>query len=195
MNYYPSGCDTIDFNDCNVCVTENGRVRKVALIHKNYFQTIIADPENVNNWLSGISTNKIIIYPETNGEFDGGVAKMGFGFATASETLIAYNFGVNITEPNYQGNRNHWNKLAGSRNYYLAFCSENIMNITTKVCNIVPTNKIDNELKAEVTWAVQLKWADFEIPTQHNIPDGVFQCGNYPSTTRIFDFTFDNTFN
>jgi hypothetical protein len=69
------------------------------------------------------------------------------------------------------------------------------MNITTKVCNITPTNKIDNDLKSEVIWNVDLKWTDFQLPLQYNIPDGVFQCGNYPSTNRIFDFTFDNTFN
>jgi hypothetical protein len=195
MNYYPSGCDTIEQNDCNVCVTETARVRKAALIHKDYYQTIIADPENANNWISGINENKIIVYPETNGEYDGGIPKMGRGFATSPETLLAYNFKININEPNYQGNRNHWNKLAGSRNYFVAYCSENIMNITTKVCNITPTNKIDNDLKSEVIWNVDLKWTDFQLPLQYNIPDGVFQCGNYPSTNRIFDFTFDNTFN
>ena len=195
MNYYPSGCDEIPINDCNVCVTENGRVRRVALIHKNYYQTILADPENSISWINGINADKIIVYPETNGEYDGGKAKMGQGFATASETLLAYFFGVNIVDPNYKTNINHWNKLAGLRNYYLAFCSETIMNITTKPCNIFPTNKVANDLKSEVTWAVNFKWTDFDLPLQYGIPDGIFQCIDFPNTNRIFDFTFDNTFN
>jgi hypothetical protein len=179
MNYYPSGCDEIQVNDCNVCVTENARVRKVALIHKDYYSTLISDAESPSIWITGILANKIIIYPETNGEYDGGVPTFGRGFATAPETLLAYKFAVNINEPNYQSNRNHWNKLAGSRNYYVAYCSENIMNITTKVCNIIPKNKVDNDLKAEVVWNIDFKWSDFELPLQYNIPQGVFQCGGW----------------
>lgn len=195
MVYYPS-CENIVRNDCNVCETENARVRRCALIHKNYYPTLIADAENPNTWLEGIQNGNVYIYPETNGEFDGGVGRFGRGFATAQETLLAYNYSVSITDPDYQGNVMHWGRLAGNKNYYLAFCSESVMTITTRVCNIVPINPIDNDLKSEVTWQIQFRWTDFELPLQYSIPDGVFQCGGWqpPVFSGIGWMTIGTTF-
>ena len=195
MIYYPS-CESIEAHDCGVCETENARVRRFALIHKNYYSTLMADPENSNIWITGITDGLIYIYPETQGEYDGGVARYSRGFATVPEQLMAYNFSVSVKDPSYQGNVPHWNALAGNKNYYLAFCSSSIMNITTRPCNLIPTNEVANDLKTEITWNVQIKWTDLELPLQYTIPDGVFQCGGWepPVTSGIGWMTIGTTF-
>ncbi len=195
MIYYPS-CESIETNLCGVCETENARVRRFALIHKIYYQTLMADPENANLWFSGIDAGYIFIYPEVQGEYDGGVGKFGRGYATVPEQLLAYNYSINVKDPNYLGNNPHWNKLAGNKNYYLAFCSSSIMNISTRPCNIIPTNGVANDLKNEITWNVQMKWTDFELPLQYIIPDGVFQCGGWepPVLSGIGWMTIGTTF-
>lgn len=179
MVYYPT-CENIVSHECNVCETELGRIRSAALIHKSYYATLIADVENVTLWDNGIEAGLIYLYPSLNGSYDGGVPKYSRGFASAPETLLAYNFSCEITDPNYQGNLNHWGRLAGNKNYYIAFCSETIMSISTRVCNILPKNPIDNDLKKQVTWNVQFKWVDLDLPIHSSIPDGIFECEYVP---------------
>jgi hypothetical protein len=198
MNYYPN-CENIEAYSCGNCTPELGRIRSVALIHKSYFSTLIADPESYQLWYDGRVNGKIFVYPKVQGEYDGGSPQMGTGWATSPETLLAYFFTAKIKEPNYLSNVLHWNSIKGSKNYYVAFCSESIMQIPMKVCNIIPRNSVANDLKTEVVWEVDLKWTDFNLPMQYTIPSNVFDCDIIVpivcDETRIFDCTFDLTFN
>ncbi len=175
--YYPSSCDEISANDCLNCTKELGRIRSAALVHKSYLSTLLADAENVTLWANGVTLGKIFIYPNVNGEFDGGSPIVAAGFAKAEETLIAYNFSAKIKDPDYLGNRGHWNGFKGSRNYYFVFCGETQMYITERVATIVMNNRVANDLKQEVNWDMQVKWTDANFPLQYNIPQGVFVCG------------------
>ena len=181
--YYPSNCNEISTHDCESCEVELGRIRSVAFVHRSYYSTLIADIENVNVWVDGRDDNKIFVYPFVNGEFSGGSAITGRGFAKAEETLMAYNFSLDFFIPNYEGNVAHWNALRGSRNYYVIFCSETKMHVTNKVCTIVPKNEIKNDLKQEVIWSCSSKWTSDNFPTIYEIADGIFECVSVPPIT------------
>jgi hypothetical protein len=196
MAYYPSACSEIPENDCTVCVTELARVRKCAIIHKSIISDILADIENINVWDIGRSIGKIFVYPETQGEYDGGVPITVRGFMSAEETVMANQFSATIKEPNYIGNRNHWNALFGNRNFYLVFCSETIMRVSTKPVTIIPIAPIANDLKQEVVWGFTAKWTDDQFPTEYNVFDAAFDCEYQLVPPPYFSFSnsFDNSF-
>ena len=175
--YYPSGCDeNIPSHDCNVCNVELGRVRSVAFINKQYYPTLIADPEDASLWAAGFASGDIFIYPETQGEFDGGTPNVGQGYGDTEETLNSYTFNLMAKDPNYVGNRNHWNGIKGSRNFHVAFRSETVLRISDVPVGVIPTNPISNDLKSEVVWDFACKWTSANFPTEYTTPDGVFQC-------------------
>lgn len=175
--YYPSNCNEISTHDCGGCEIELGRVRAVAFVHKSYYSTLVAGIEDLNTWNAGRIANKIFVYPDVNGEFNGGSAITGRGFAKAEETLMAYNYEVQFNIPNYEGNIAHWNALRGSRNYYIIFCTETQMHITNRICTIVPRNDIKNDLKQEVIWSCVSKWTSDSFPTIYDKLDDAFSCG------------------
>lgn len=174
--YYPSNCNILPNHDCDNCTSELGRVRAVAFIHKTYYSTLVANIEDINVWNSGRIANKIFVYPEVNGDYSGGSAITGKGFAKAEETLMAYTFGVNFYIPNYEGNISHWNAISGSRNYYIVFCSETQMHISNKTCSIVAKNPIDNDLKKEVIWECSTKWTTDQFPLIYDKLADAFSC-------------------
>lgn len=176
MAYYPSGCDAnIPDHSCGSCGVELARVRRAAFIHKNYYPTLAADPEDVTLWNTGIAAGSIIILPETQGEYDGGAPQMGQGYGDSEETLNAYLFTAMVKDPSYVGNRDFWNSIKGSRNFHFAFASETIIRLTDVPVTIVPTNPIANDLKAEVVWDCQVKWTSDNFPDEYSTPD-VFTC-------------------
>ena len=175
--YYPSGCDEdIPQHDCNVCTIELARVRSAAFINKQYYATLMTDPESAAIWNAGIASGDIFVYPQTQGEFDGGTPNMGQGYGDTEENLNSYTFNLMFKDPNYVGNRNHWNGIKGSRNFHVAFRSETVLRISDVPCTIVPTNPIANDLKAEVVWDAAAKWTSGNFPTEYTTPDGVFEC-------------------
>jgi hypothetical protein len=175
--YYPSGCDTnIADHLCSVCDVELGRVRSVAFINKSYYPTLSVDPENASLWAAGIAAGDIFVYPETQGEYDGGAPNMGQGYGDTEETLNSYTFTLQAKDPNYIGNRNHWNSIKGSRNFHVAYRSETVLRISDEPTTIVPTNPIANDLKAEVVWDFSCKWTSGNFPDEYTTPDGIFDC-------------------
>jgi hypothetical protein len=175
--YYPSGCDAdIAAHNCGSCSVELARVRSVAFINKSYYATLIVDPENAALWAAGFAAGDIFIYPETQGEFDGGAPNIGQGYGDTEETLNSYTFNLKAKDPNYVGNRNHWNSIKGSRNFHVAFRSETVLRISDVPVTVVPTNPIANDLKAEVVWDFSAKWTSGDFPTEYTTPEGVFEC-------------------
>jgi hypothetical protein len=168
-------CVTIPPHDCVSCSAELGRVRYVALVHKTYYATLLADIDDPIVWNTGLQAKNIFTY-ECNGEFDGGTSKLSRGFGRAVETLDYYSFRVKAVFPDYAVNFNHWNYLKG-RDYYLIFCSENVMFVTQRAAVIVPSNPIANDLKQEVNWNVEFRWVNDDSPLEYAITPDVFGCG------------------
>jgi len=196
MAYYPSCCDTIQENDCDVCVNELARVRAVAFVHKSFYSALMAGLDNVTTWSLGRSQGNIFMYPETQGEYDGGSAITTRGFMSAQEQPVAMKFGIEFKEPNYIGNRNHWNSLFGNRNFYCFWITETIMYSSTRAVVITPKNPIANDLKQTIVWEASINWVDNQFPNENDIPTDAWQCQYdlIPPPYFSFDESFDNSF-
>jgi len=202
MAFYPSNCNIIESHyACGggggslACTAmELARVRSVALIHASFINQLLSDPEDSSIWLAGITAGMIIILPQTQGEYNGGDAILGRGFGYSEETLIAYNFAVNYKDPDYVGNLPHYNSITGSRNFYIAFCSETIMRISQRPGTLVASNPVANSLKDEVNFMLTYKWTYEKMPLEYTIPDGVFVCAPSVVYGASFDNSFDDSF-
>jgi hypothetical protein len=177
MAYYPSGCDTsIADHICGTCGVELSRVRSVAFVNKQYYPTLITDLEDVALWNAGIASGDIIIYPEVQGEFDGGTPNMGQGYGDTEEQLNSYTFMLTFKDPNYVGNQPHANTIKNTRNWHVAYRSETVLAMSDEPCTIVPKNPIANDLKLERTWDYEVKWTSENFPAEVESPSSVFTC-------------------
>lgn len=176
--YYPSGCAaTIGDHYCNPCeAAEHGRVRSVAYIASDFAFT---DPTNATEWRNGILNKKIIIIPEVNGTFDGGSEVEGPGYGDQVSKLTGYNFQLVYNDPNYKNNADFYNAIKRSRNWRLAYRTENLIHLTENTISIIPKNPVTDDLTSEVTWNVTAKWADEDLPIPYTVPSGIFTCFDY----------------
>lgn len=175
--YYPSTCDTeVLDHACDPCEDrEFARIRSAAFIHKD-FEFADGDTENATEWARGINEGKIIIIPETNGEMPEPSEKVGVGYGDTQETLLGYDFAPFFIDPNYASNCGFYNSIVGNRNYRFAYRTSSKTHITDKTVTIIPKKSIANDLNAEVTWKVQVKWMSNQFPCPFNTPEGVFTC-------------------
>ena len=152
------------------------------------------DPENPLYWQAGITAGLVILLPEVQGDYNGGEPIYSRGFGYSEETLTAYKFEVNYKDPDYAGNLPHYNSVTGSRNFYIAFCSESIMRISQRNGTLVASNPIANSLKEEVNFVLNYKWTNDLLPLEYAIPDGVFVCAPDVVYGASFDNSFDDSF-
>lgn len=191
MAYYPSTCTEIEAHYSCSCETELARVRGVALVHKSFYSQLIYDPEDATIWYAGITAGKIILLPETNGEYlQDEINVRGFGYS--EETFMAFNHIVNYTDPDYIGNLSHYNSINGSRNYHIAFITETLVHISQRPCNIVAKMPVKNSVKEDLLFTVTVKWTHDKLPQSYLKPDGVFICA---TTQNVYGHSFDNSFN
>lgn len=176
--YYPAGCGAeIGDHYCNDCETpEGGRVRSVALIRDGFE---FNDPEDPSEWQAGIASKDIIIIPKTNGSFDGGSEIEVPGYGDQSTQLTGYNFVLTFNDPNYKLNADFWNAVKRSSNYRLAFRTENLTHHTRNTVSFVPKNPITDDVASRVVWQILAKWAESDLPTPYNTPEGIFTCFDY----------------
>lgn len=170
--YYPATCDDIEQHTCDPCeAPEFGRVRSAAFI-KNSF--VFADPTSTLEWQTGVANGDIIIIPFTNGEMPEPTAKMGTGYGDNLEELIAYDFSIKLSDPNFVSNNPFYNKIAGQRGWKLAFRTSSQTYITPITVTIVPMYKIENDLNSKIVWGVSLKWVHKNFPELFNTPENIF---------------------
>jgi hypothetical protein len=176
--YYPSGCDVeLGEHYCSNCPTpEHARVRSVAFIKSGFEFT---DPTSPTEWQTGIANKDIIIIPETNGSFDGGAEVEGPGYGDQATKLVGYNFSLTYNDPNYKENANFYNTLKRVNNYRVAYRTESQVHISNNTVSAIPKNPVAEDLTAEVTWNVQVKWADDDLPIPYDVPEGIFTCFDY----------------
>ncbi len=194
MAYYPSNCNVVESHSACGCGVELARVRYVALIHQSVYADIMSDPENPIIWQAAATSGMVIILPQTQGEYNGGEPIYSRGFGYSEQTLLAYNFSVSYKDPDYIGNLAHYNSIAGSRNFYIAFCSETVMRISQRPGTLVVSNPITNSLKDEVNFLINYKWTHNLMPLEYSIPDGVFVCAPSVVYGASFDNSFDDSF-
>lgn len=194
MLYY---CADITENNCSVCDIELGRVRKLALVQASFYQQLIDDITNVSLWDLGRTLGKIFVYPEVQGEFDGGNPVTVRGFASNEDTEVAKIYTIELREPNYIGNREHFNDINGSRQFYAIWATETLMYASTRPVYLSVKAPVSNDLKNEIVWQMTLKWTAQELPLVFDRDDTVLQCqyNIQPPPYGDFDDSFDNSFN
>lgn len=194
MLYY---CADITENNCSVCDVELGRVRKLALVQSSFFQQLIDDITNVSLWDLGRTLGKIFVYPEVQGEFDGGNPVTVRGFASNEDIEVAKQYTIELREPNYIGNREHFNDINGSRQFYAIWATETLMYASTRPIYLSVKAPVSNDLKNEIVWQMTLKWTSQELPLVFDRDDNVLQCqyNIQPPPYGDFDDSFDNSFN
>lgn len=180
--YFPSNCSYLEPFEC-CSLPELGRVRSLALIHKSYFATLAVDFESAALWYNGKSLGKIIAYENTNGEYDGGVIVPIRGFGFGETRYIGKNFNLDAIVTQYKGQRDHFNTLQGSNNYYLAWCTDTVTFITEKPVTLVIGNPIANDITKRVTWRLNAKWLDKNLPLEIEKDSTVFECLNIADET------------
>jgi hypothetical protein len=173
--YYPTGCDTgIPAHYCNPCdALEHGRVRSVAFISSNFTFT---DPSDPTEWQAGIDSGEIRIIPEVLGSFDGVTAVEETGFGDLSTRLTAYDFVLTYKDPNYKDNCAFYNAMKQSRNWRIAFRTENLVHLSDVSAQAIPKNPITEELTSVVSWEVEVKWTQPDIHCPYDVPAGIFDC-------------------
>ena len=194
MLYY---CADITENNCSVCDIELGRVRKLALVQSSFFQQLIDDITNVTLWDLGRTLGKIFVYPEVQGEFDGGNPVTVRGFASNEDIEVAKQYTIELREPNYIGNREHFNDINGSRQFYAIWATETLMYASTRPIYLSVKAPVSNDLKNEIVWQMTLKWTSQELPLVFDRDDNVLQCqyNIQPPPYGDFDDSFDNSYN
>lgn len=158
------------------CLTEmeHGRIRSVAYVHSSIVDLIKASPTNKQAWDAQIAQGKIYIIPEVIGSYDGGAAVEAPGYGDEATRTTGYNFSANFRDPNYKGNCGFYNTIKKSKNWHLAFRTENLTRITDKPVSIQPKDPITEDLTAEVVWDVTNKWTQTDHSCPFTTPEGVF---------------------
>ena len=176
--YYPSGCEAeVGNHYCNPCDDpEYGRVRGTAFIAADFSFT---DPSSATEWRNGILAKKIIIIPETNGTFDGGSEVEGPGYGDQASKLTGYNFSATYNDPNYKNNADFYNALKRSRSWKFAYKTATQVHLTQNTVSVIPKNPVTDDITAEVTWNVLVKWSEGDLPVPYDEPVGIFTCFDY----------------
>lgn len=171
--YYPSGCDpVIPAHFCDECgQLELGRVRSVGLIRDDFTFT---DPSDPTEWQTGITAGKIIVIPETNGSYDGGVPKEGQSFGDQIFRNTSYTHTAQFRDPNWKENYNFWNSIVYSRSYSLAMRTETQIVLSGVTVNFEVKQEIPEDITTEIVWAITSKWQNQALAKAYDTPPGIF---------------------
>lgn len=181
-SYYSSCEDEIGTHVCDPCNQnrEFARVRSIAIIAKDYLPTLITDdPTLAASWQAGITAGKIIIVPETSGNYDPGDPKelKGYGDTKNSngprEQQLVYN------DPNYRDNYAFYNGMTNILSKVVAFRTSSLIHIPDVTASIVAKDPVADDLEEEVTWNVTCKWTSINLPSIHDASNlgTIFTCG------------------
>jgi hypothetical protein len=168
-------------NDCPEAERELGRVRSVALIHKDYLATVMANPTDVTVWQTGIVSGMITIIPITAGSFDPGDPAQLKGYGDYKNSNGPREQTLSWFDPNYDQNYAFYNSLAKVRNRVVAYRTSSKIHIADKVATFNPKNAVEDDLETEVVWNVAAKFTSTELPSYHDAAtlDTIFGCGNF----------------
>lgn len=173
--YYPEGCDTaLAEHACSPCPdTENGRIRHVAFINKNF---VFVNPENPAEWSTGITNFDIRIVPDVSGTYDGGTTTFGRGYGSVPKKKTGKVFKAPFFDPNLIGNDQFYNDLSNSLSWRIALIGETVMRISDNAVTIDPKDAVEEAIDSEVVWNVDVEFSQRDNPAHYSIPDGIFTC-------------------
>lgn len=164
--------------ECDVCldVIEHGRVRGVAVIAKDYYATLAADPEDLTKWTDGIADGKIFIIPLTQGNFDGGSPVEEPGYGDADTRVTGFKFTLNFKDPTLKANTAFYNTIKNSSNYHVAFRTETLTRISTNPATFKPKAPVDDDINSAVVWNVEVTFSQPDHSVPFDTPADLFTC-------------------
>lgn len=169
--YYPGCADVITPPVCSDCPDkESAGIRSIFLEKVSHTFTDITDP---TEWNTAICAEDVYVFPYTRGSLE--IAEqMSAGFGDTQEDLDAYEFTLNVFEPNFSDNCDFWNTIKKSKNFRVGYRTENFIYVSENAALIVPKAPIAEGLNAKVVWNIIFKFTQENIPCPVDIPVGIF---------------------
>ena len=135
---------------CNPCPDpserEFGRVRTAGFIFSDYIAALMANPTSVALWVTGIQTGKIIIVPETAGDYDPGDPKSLKGYGDRSDTKGPRTMTLKFIDPNLTDNYPHYNGLGNQTELIPFFRTSSQTRIFDKPASITAKDPVADDL-------------------------------------------------
>lgn len=186
---------------CNPCPTpedrEFGRVRTAGFIFSDYIDEMMAAPTLLATWETGIIAGKIIVVPETAGEYDPGEPKVLKGYGDRIETYGARTMTLKFNDPNLVANYEHYNGLGNQTELIPFFRTSSQLRIFDKPATITAKDPVADDIESEVTWEVSAKVVSSNIPSYHvttNLINTVFKCSYLNGITVVTSYDTELTF-
>lgn len=174
MYIYDDCGNAIPTPACEVCGdSELGRIRSAGFIRSD---VTIADPTDPTDWSGPIAAGTVLVIPNTQGEFDGGTAKIVPGYGQVHERRISSLFKLKFIDPNYIGNAQFYNSIQKDFNWKPFFVTETQVHLADRVAAIVPKAAVQNDDESEVVWEVECSWVSNDLPLPYDVPADTFVC-------------------
>ncbi len=168
---------------CDPCPDPNdrefGRVRSAGFIFSDYIATLMVNPLLNANWVTGIKTGKIIVIPETAGNYDPGTAKELPGYGDRAKSYGPRTMTLNFKDPNLVSNYPHYNGLGGQSELIPFFRTSSQLRIFDKPAIITASDPVEDDIESEVTWNVSAVVVSNNLPSYHaaaTLVNTIFKC-------------------
>lgn len=170
--YYP-GCDEVIPDPiCSDCPDkELGGIRSIWLQKVNFAFADITDPAE---WQQAICDKNVYVFPYTRGTLTPAPQESP-GFGNVANDVDAYEFTLNIFEPNYASNCDFWNAMKKSHNYLVGWRTETKIHLSSVAALIEPMAPVSEDLKSKVLWNVIMKFIQEDNPCPVNMPLNTFE--------------------
>lgn len=172
--YYPGCPEVLVAPSCSDCPPkENGDVRSIALIEKDFTFVDITDPAE---WTAGIMSKEIYLFPYTSGTFDQTETTTP-GFGDRDIELDGYQNVLTIMEPQYKANAQFWDGIKNSKRWKAYYRTETLGHLSSVTATIVPKAPVAGDKKSAVNWNIIITWSQDNLLIPTDIPSGIFdQC-------------------
>ncbi len=169
--YYPGCAIVIPDPACSDCPTkELGRVRHLALKKVSYTFLDITDPVE---WQAAIDARNVYVFPYTKGTFTM-TPNESDSFGNVEKQLDSYSNVLELMEPNFKSNRDFWNSIKNSFNFVPIWGSATQIYQATVPATIIPSFKIDDDVKSIINWNLKIEFTQSDIPVITTAPNGTF---------------------
>jgi len=170
-------------HSCDACNgSERGRVRSLVLIKPG--TTINTTTLTLTEWQTAIEAGNIIIIPNTSGSLED-AEKEGTGYGDEVSRIIGHDYTLNVVDPSFAANKTFY-AAAEKVGWHVGWRTETLIHLNLNApAQLVATEKVDDNLDADVVWNLKLKWTSDVKPVSiafTAIAD-LFRCFEVTTTT------------
>jgi hypothetical protein len=161
---------------CGACDdSEAGGISSLAAIHKRYYDTLIANPDDEAVWQTGIANGDIIIIPDTKGSMSS-TPTFKTGVGRTLKKLTGREFKITAEDPNWKNNHVTYNGLQESRSYHVAWFTETQGQISKSPATWTPDEIIEEDIKSERAWKVEAEFSQKQFSIPFDMPQAILDC-------------------